>query len=156
MDQESDLHMVLVTQKRRRRSDVPGQAADAEGRVPEAPAKPEEAPRTEPAREEHHHHHRHYNDYGTVDLGRLTPAESRREAEVQSSDASHEMDAVVLGRSYTGERSSARLRLWILIALAAVLAALIFLLLSSGARGSARPDRDETVSPVETIDLQDL
>ena len=161
MNEAPDFQMVLVTQKRRRRQ---GSGAEKDPRpadVREARPVPtaQETGKPEASGRETHHHHRHYHDYGTVDLGELTPSHSQTDStspESAQARSAHEMDSIVLGRHFTGEKNPMRGRFIAILMAVAVVGLLLLVLLQGGSRSDPLPGKAETMPPAETMDLGDL
>ncbi|MBR4700794.1 MAG: hypothetical protein IKP19_03765 [Oscillospiraceae bacterium] len=175
MDQPSQFHMTVVTRKRRegpsgsRQSPAPG---------------PNEAGQHSQAEERrhsgaHHHHgeshhhsgehrsHRHYQDFGTVNLGTLTEQpDTQRESVPQAakpvSEDAHRQDtsfspeqyAMLLNRKFR-KRKSSRLSI-VLLVVGVLLVISIMLFVFFRGRSGSSDEGIETLEPLESFDLGDL
>lgn len=183
MDEQNQLHMTIVTRKRRH---SPADAADApEQRQTEASRSGSEHHRSGGEHRHHdgaHHHHegehrrssnsrrsrsgehrsrRRYKDYGTVNLGELTdaPAEHRQvpaAAAVSPASEPNVMDkyAPILNRKYQ-KRKHTRLAFAVFVALV-VLAITVAAVIIGKKYFSVDESAIETQEPLESIDLEDL
>ena len=158
MDEAPNFHMTIVTKKRRSRS---GGSADPGGSPREGGAQPAssrgsagETARS-PRRSGHSGSHRHrYDDYGTVDLGAISPVDA---ASVQPHEQGRqqreflEKYSPVLNRKYKKGKGISQFTVIAGVVLIALLM-LVFFMLRSPKEDSGEP-RQETI---QVIDINDL
>ena len=157
MDETPDFQLKIVREHRRPRSQAPKGPAPAQTAKADAPA--DQPPPRDSSRSSRSagHHRRHYSDYGTIDLGELSPPGKTRPAptrtEGQAQQEFLERYRPVLDRKYRSDRSGN-------LAGPALIAGAILIFLLLGIlvffRSPAEPDPTPSVETIPVVDVNEI